>query len=185
MPGATTEVASGAGGTPCAEIPNEPCSSKESVMKLGLVVLRTILEALFIGSSGMGRKSCLLVRRPGAARHGRLVRLDRAAPRAPPGNHGRRLRNRRRSAHRRRVSDSTGLRADHRRHDPSDHDRPRRRGTPVHRRRWEYSAELIAAVCAIAEQGPGDWSPDHALHIERSGPLWVTAAVGTGAAHRR
>src|SRR5919112_502347 len=47
---------------------------------------------------------------------------------------------------------------------------------------WEYNAVLIAAVFAIAEQGPGDWSLDHALHIERSGPLWATAAVGTGAA---
>jgi putative oxidoreductase len=47
---------------------------------------------------------------------------------------------------------------------------------------WEYNAVLIAAVFAIAEQGPGDWSLDHALHTERSGPLWVTAAAGTGAA---
>ena len=41
---------------------------------------------------------------------------------------------------------------------------------------------LIAAVFAIAEQGPGDWSLDHAPHTERAGPLWATAAVGTGAA---
>jgi putative oxidoreductase len=47
---------------------------------------------------------------------------------------------------------------------------------------WEYNAVLIATVFAIAEQGPGDWSLDHALHLERSGPLWATAAVGTGAA---
>jgi putative oxidoreductase len=47
---------------------------------------------------------------------------------------------------------------------------------------WEYNAVLIAAVFAIAEQGPGTWSLDHALHTERSGPLWATAAVVTGAA---
>jgi putative oxidoreductase len=47
---------------------------------------------------------------------------------------------------------------------------------------WEYNAVLIAAVFAIAEQGPGDWSLDHALHTERSGPLWATAAMGAGAA---
>jgi putative oxidoreductase len=45
---------------------------------------------------------------------------------------------------------------------------------------WEYNVVLIAAVFAIAEQGPGDWSLDHALHTERSGPLWATAAVGAG-----
>jgi putative oxidoreductase len=47
---------------------------------------------------------------------------------------------------------------------------------------WEYNVVLIAAVFAIAEQGPGDWSLDHALHTERSGPLWATAAVGAGGA---
>jgi putative oxidoreductase len=47
---------------------------------------------------------------------------------------------------------------------------------------WEYNAVLIAAVFAITEQGPGDWSLDHALHTERAGPLWAIAAVSTGAA---
>jgi putative oxidoreductase len=47
---------------------------------------------------------------------------------------------------------------------------------------WEYNVVLIAAVFAIADLGPGDWSLDHALHTERAGPLWATAAVGAGAA---
>jgi putative oxidoreductase len=47
---------------------------------------------------------------------------------------------------------------------------------------WEYNAVLIAAVFAIIEQGPGDWSLDHALETEHAGPLWATAAVSAGAA---
>lgn len=47
---------------------------------------------------------------------------------------------------------------------------------------WEYNAVVIAAVFAIAELGPGDWSLDHALDSEHSGPLWATAAVGAGVA---
>lgn len=47
---------------------------------------------------------------------------------------------------------------------------------------WEYNAVLIAAVFAIAELGPGEWSLDHALGTERSGPLWALPAVGVGAA---
>ena len=47
---------------------------------------------------------------------------------------------------------------------------------------WEYNAVLIAAVFAIADVGPGDWSLDHALGIQLSGPLWATTAVGVGAA---
>lgn len=47
---------------------------------------------------------------------------------------------------------------------------------------WEYNAVLIAAVFAITELGPGDWSLDHALDMEHSGPLWATAAVGAGVA---
>ncbi|MGH8572134.1 MAG: DoxX family protein, partial [Gammaproteobacteria bacterium] len=47
---------------------------------------------------------------------------------------------------------------------------------------WEYNAVLIAAVFAIAELGPGNWSLDHALDTERSGPLWALPAVGVGVA---
>lgn len=47
---------------------------------------------------------------------------------------------------------------------------------------WEYNAVLIAAVFAIADLGPGDWSLDHALGMERSGPLWAVPAVGVGVA---
>lgn len=46
---------------------------------------------------------------------------------------------------------------------------------------WEYNAVLIAAVFAITDLGPGDWSLDHLLDTELSGPLWATAAVGVGA----
>ncbi len=47
---------------------------------------------------------------------------------------------------------------------------------------WEYNVVLIAAVFAIAELGPGDWSLDHALGTERSGALWAVPAVGVGVA---
>jgi hypothetical protein len=57
-----------------------------------------------------------------------------------------------------------------------------RQGTLVYRGRLGIQRRADAAVFAIAEQGPGDWSLDHALHTERSGPLWATAAVGAGAA---
>jgi hypothetical protein len=41
---------------------------------------------------------------------------------------------------------------------------------------------LIAAVFAITELGPGDWSLDHALDTEHSGALWAMTAVGVGTA---
>lgn len=47
---------------------------------------------------------------------------------------------------------------------------------------WEYNVVLIAAVFAIADLGPGDWSLDHVLHTEHAGPRWATAAVGAGVA---
>jgi putative oxidoreductase len=47
---------------------------------------------------------------------------------------------------------------------------------------WEYNAVLIAAVFAIADLGPGDWSLDRALDTEHSGAIWATAAVGVGVA---
>src|SRR5918911_3767237 len=47
---------------------------------------------------------------------------------------------------------------------------------------WEYNATLIAAVGVLTETGPGDLSLDHALGIERSGPLWALAALAAGAA---
>lgn len=45
---------------------------------------------------------------------------------------------------------------------------------------WEYNAVLIGAVTALAETGPGDLSLDHALGIERSGPMWAFASLGSG-----
>jgi putative oxidoreductase len=47
---------------------------------------------------------------------------------------------------------------------------------------WEYNAVVIAAVFALADVGPGDWSLDHALGTEMSGPLWALAALGAGIA---
>lgn len=50
---------------------------------------------------------------------------------------------------------------------------------------WEYNAVLIAAVLAIAEDGPGEVSLDHLLGIEKKGALvaLLAAAVGAGAAY--
>lgn len=47
---------------------------------------------------------------------------------------------------------------------------------------WEYNAVLIGALAALAETGPGKLSLDHVLGIERSGPRWALAALGTGVA---
>lgn len=45
---------------------------------------------------------------------------------------------------------------------------------------WEYNAVLIAATFALADVGPGDWSLDHALGTELSGPVWALATLGAG-----
>ena len=47
---------------------------------------------------------------------------------------------------------------------------------------WEYNAVLIAAVLAIAEDGAGDASLDHALGIEKHGVLAALGAAALGAA---
>ncbi|MGI9156230.1 MAG: DoxX family protein [Marmoricola sp.] len=48
---------------------------------------------------------------------------------------------------------------------------------------WEYPAVLIAAVLAIAEDGPGSASLDHAFGIEKMGlgAALTAAALGIGA----
>lgn len=46
---------------------------------------------------------------------------------------------------------------------------------------YEFNLTLLASLFLFAEQGPGEWSLDRALGIERSGPLWGVAAVGAGA----
>lgn len=46
---------------------------------------------------------------------------------------------------------------------------------------FEYNAVLLAALLAIAEEGPGPWSADAALGIERHGVAWALAALGVGA----
>jgi putative oxidoreductase len=47
---------------------------------------------------------------------------------------------------------------------------------------WEYNAVLIAAVTALAEEGPGELSLDHLLGIERTGPKWAFGALALGVA---
>jgi putative oxidoreductase len=46
---------------------------------------------------------------------------------------------------------------------------------------WEYNAVLIAALTALAEDGPGDLSLDAATGMERSGAKWGLGALALGA----
>ncbi len=46
---------------------------------------------------------------------------------------------------------------------------------------WEYNAVLIAALLAIAEEGPGDLSLDNALGRKEPGLRWALAAAALGA----
>jgi putative oxidoreductase len=47
---------------------------------------------------------------------------------------------------------------------------------------YEYNVVLIAAVLALAEVGPGELSLDHALGQERIGPGWAVLALALGVA---
>jgi putative oxidoreductase len=47
---------------------------------------------------------------------------------------------------------------------------------------WEYNAALIAAMTAIADQGPGRPSVDDALFPGLRGPFWALASLGAAAA---
>ncbi|HST84310.1 MAG TPA: DoxX family protein [Kineosporiaceae bacterium] len=47
---------------------------------------------------------------------------------------------------------------------------------------WEYNAVLIAALLALAEEGPGDLSLDNKLGFTEPGPLWALGALAVGAA---
>ncbi|MGH3424211.1 MAG: DoxX family protein, partial [Nocardioidaceae bacterium] len=47
---------------------------------------------------------------------------------------------------------------------------------------WEFNAVLIAALTALAEEGPGDLSLDHAFGLQRSGRRWGLGALALGAA---
>jgi putative oxidoreductase len=47
---------------------------------------------------------------------------------------------------------------------------------------WEYNAVLIAALLALAEEGPGDLSLDNKLGFKEPGPLWALGALAVGAA---
>jgi putative oxidoreductase len=46
---------------------------------------------------------------------------------------------------------------------------------------YEYNLVLLAAVLALADLGPGEWSLDHALGIRRAGPGWALAQLAAGA----
>jgi putative oxidoreductase len=50
---------------------------------------------------------------------------------------------------------------------------------------YEYNLTLVAAAFALADIGPGPISLDHALGIEKSGPLVALAALGAGLAGPR
>ena len=47
---------------------------------------------------------------------------------------------------------------------------------------YEYNVVLISALLGLAEVGPGRWSLDRALGIERFGLVWLAAAAASGAA---
>ena len=47
---------------------------------------------------------------------------------------------------------------------------------------WEYNAVIIAAMAAIAENGPGSPSVDGALFPRLKGPVWTALAIGAGVA---
>ena len=47
---------------------------------------------------------------------------------------------------------------------------------------YEYNAVLIAALLGLAEAGPGQYSLDHALGLERSGLIWLITALAAGTA---
>jgi putative oxidoreductase len=47
---------------------------------------------------------------------------------------------------------------------------------------WEYNAVLIAALAALAEEGPGDVSLDNRLGLKEPGLVWMLGAVAAGAA---
>jgi putative oxidoreductase len=47
---------------------------------------------------------------------------------------------------------------------------------------YEYNAELIASLFAIADLGGGEWSLDRALGLDLSGPGWAIAQLAAGVA---
>jgi putative oxidoreductase len=47
---------------------------------------------------------------------------------------------------------------------------------------YEYNVVLISALLALAETGPGRWSLDHALRLDRSGVAPMAAVLASGVA---
>src|SRR6202035_4015158 len=46
---------------------------------------------------------------------------------------------------------------------------------------YEYNLVMLAAVFAVTDLGPGQWSLDEALGIRRSGPGWAIAPLAAAA----
>jgi putative oxidoreductase len=47
---------------------------------------------------------------------------------------------------------------------------------------YEYNVVLIASMLALTDLGPGEWSLDAALGLERRGAKWMLGALAAGAA---
>jgi putative oxidoreductase len=47
---------------------------------------------------------------------------------------------------------------------------------------WELNVTYMAAAFALAAVGPGNWSLDHALSLDLAGTGWALAALGAGLA---
>jgi putative oxidoreductase len=45
---------------------------------------------------------------------------------------------------------------------------------------WEYNVVMVAAMAALVDSGPGEWSLDHLVGTERKGPGWALGAVAVG-----
>src|SRR5438105_5929234 len=45
---------------------------------------------------------------------------------------------------------------------------------------YEYNAVILAALFTLVESGPGPWSLDAKLGIEKRGTIWGLAALGAG-----
>ena len=147
-------------------------------MSVARLAARAVIGGLFIGHGtqklfgwfgGPGR----------AGTAGMMEALEmRPAPIARPGGRGHRDQLRRAACGR--AGNSARGRRHHR---GDDHRHPQ--GAPANgpwiaNGGWEYNAVLIAALAALVEVGPGKYSLDHVLGIDRHGTPIALAAVGLG-----
>ena len=56
----------------------------------------------------------------------------------------------------------------------------RKNGFFIIREGWEYVFVLAVVAAAVAATGPGDWSVDHAIGLDWSGPVWFAVAIAGG-----